>query len=126
MTGRPAILDLVDKATGESSRDREETRDKPAYKSSPKKSTKSIRKKVSPKTKYTKKADTSRKDAATKNIISTAASKLTDVKKKIANEQKPGGTLLVDVKPKKESTDAAQVQYRPGVSMAQPEKKKKP
>ncbi len=123
MTGRPAILDLVDKATGESSRDREETRDKPAYKSSPKKSTKSIRKKVSPKTKYTKKADTSRKDAATKNIISTAASKLTDVKKK---EQKPGGTLIVDVKPKKESTDAAQVQYRPGVSMAQPAKKKKP
>ena len=122
MTGRPAILDLVDKATGESSRDREETRDKPAYKSSPKKSTKSIRKKVSPKTKYTKKADTSRKDAATKSIISTAASKLTDVKK----EQKPGGTLIVDVKPKKESTSAAQAQYKPGVSMAQPAKKKKP
>ena len=119
MSGRPAILDLVDKATGEGSREREETRDKPGYKSSPKKSTKSVRKKVSPKTKYTKKADTSRKDAASKNVVSTAAAKLSDVKKK---EERPGGSLIVDVKPKQEP---AQVQYKPGVGTTD-QKKKKP
>ena len=43
MSGRPAILGLVEKATGEGGSDREERRDTPSYKSGPKKSTKSVK-----------------------------------------------------------------------------------
>ena len=119
MSGRPAILGLVEKATGEGGSDREERRDTPSYKSTPKKVGKSPGKKVSPKAKYTKKADAPPKQAASKNVVSTAAAKLSDVKKK---EEKPGGSLIVN-KPKQEP---AKVQYAPGVGIAQAEKKKKP
>ena len=118
MSGSPAILGLVEKVTGEGGSDSEERRDTPSYKSTPKKVGKSPGKKVSPKAKYTKRADAPSKQAASKNVVSTAASKLSDVKKK---EERPGGSLIVDVKPKQEP---AQV-HRPGVGTTD-QKKKKP